>query len=271
MFSPWTSIPISVLNMKINNGSFRIVCCLVVSLLIVMFCVAALPAAEKSPCLRCHKKLVKGKVVHQALESGCEACHSAINAKTVPHKRTNTLPRGLSSEQPELCYACHDQTQFSKKNVHPAIVMGCTTCHNPHSSRNAKLVTTKIPELCFSCHDKTAFTGKVVHPPVAAGECLSCHSPHASNEIALLQKKPVAVCLDCHPDAVHGQHSPSRQPPVTEQAREDVSGPELQDPARPGRPFYCGSCHNPHSAANATLLRFDAKTTKELCVHCHKM
>jgi predicted CXXCH cytochrome family protein len=100
---------------------------------------------------------------------------------------------------------------------------------------------------------------------------MTCHSPHATDEIALLLKKPVAVCFDCHPDAVHGQHSPRRQLPIDEQAAGKTREPDLQDPARPGRPFYCGSCHTPHSADNFFLFRFDAKTQKELCVHCHKM
>ncbi|HTF99045.1 MAG TPA: cytochrome c3 family protein [Nitrospirota bacterium] len=257
--------------MKNIIARFVIVCTYAVSLLFTAQLACPLSAAEKSPCLKCHQKLVKGKVIHKAVEMGCEACHGAINAGTVPHKKTNTLPRGLSSDQPDLCYGCHDQAMFTKKNVHPAIGMGCTTCHNPHSSMNKKLLTSVIPALCFTCHDKAGFTAKFVHPPVAGGECLTCHSPHSTDGIALLLKKPVAVCLDCHPDAVHGQHAPSRQPPVTEQASEDYKGPVLQDPARPGRPFYCGSCHNPHSGMSPMLFRFDVKTRKDLCIQCHKM
>ena len=240
-------------------------------LLFVTVFLCPLSAAEKAKCLTCHKKLTKGKFVHQALQSGCPACHSAINARAVPHKKTNALARGLSSEQPDLCYGCHDQGMFTKSNVHPAVSIGCTGCHDPHSSKNAKLLKTKLPKLCFTCHDKAGFTRKVVHPPVAGGGCLTCHSPHATDEMALLLKKPVALCLECHPDATHGQHAPSRQPPVSEQATGNTGGPILQDPARPGKPFYCGSCHTPHSADSSYLFRFDAKSSKEFCIHCHKV
>jgi predicted CXXCH cytochrome family protein len=48
-------------------------------------------------------------------------------------------------------------------------------------------------------------------------------------------------------------------------------GPILQDPARPGKPFYCGSCHNPHSADNSYLFRFKAKSSGSLCSNCHNM
>lgn len=243
----------------------------VFTLLFVPVFLCPLSAAEKAKCLTCHKKLIKGKFVHQALQMGCPACHSAINARAVPHKKTNSLAQGLSSEQPDLCYGCHDQGMFTKNNVHPAVSMGCTGCHDPHSSKNAKLLKTKLPALCFTCHDKTGFTGKFVHPPVAGGGCMTCHSPHATDEMALLLKKPVALCLECHPDATHGQHSPSRQPPVSEQVRGNTGGPILQDPARPGKPFYCGSCHTPHSADNSSLFRFNAKSSRELCIHCHKL
>ncbi len=227
-------------------------------------------AADKTNCLKCHKKLTKGKFVHQAMEMGCPTCHSAINARTLPHKKTNNLPRGLASEQPDLCYGCHDRSMFTKSTIHAAVGMGCTGCHNPHSSKNAKLLKAKAPALCFDCHDKAIFTRKFVHQPVASGDCLTCHSPHSTDEIALLLNKPAAVCLQCHPEAVHGRHT-QRQLPVSEQAAGKTLQPELQDPSRPGRPFYCGSCHDPHSADSPTLFRFNAKSSKEFCVNCHKI
>jgi predicted CXXCH cytochrome family protein len=46
---------------------------------------------------------------------------------------------------------------------------------------------------------------------------------------------------------------------------------EPRDPARPGRPFYCGSCHEPHSSDVPLLFRFNAKSVMNLCAHCHKM
>ena len=207
----------------------------VFTLLFASFFLCPLSAAEKEKCLSCHKKLTKGKFVHQAIQMGCPACHSAIYARTVPHKKTNSLARGLLSEQPDLCYGCHDQGMFTKNNVHPAVNMGCTGCHDPHSSKNAKLLKTKLPALCFICHDKTGFIGKVVHPPVAAGNCMTCHSPHSTDEMALLLKKPVALCLECHPDTTHGQHSPSRQPPVSEHGKGEYRVAELARPRETGQ------------------------------------
>ena len=193
------------------------------SLLIMVFFFlipgAPSPAAEID-CLKCHETLKQGKSVHQALTMGCTTCHTGIDARAVPHKKKNNLPKGLSSTLPTLCYGCHDKVEFTKKNI---------------------------------------------HPPVASGSCTTCHTPHSSDEIALLSKKPIDLCAQCHPDTPHGQHISSRQTGSSEQG----TGP--QDPARPGKPFYCGSCHNPHSTDSPLLFRFNAQSVSKLCKNCHKM
>jgi predicted CXXCH cytochrome family protein len=239
--------------MKKNPAKAYIFLC-VMSELLVLLC-SPVTAADVS-CLTCHRKLTVGKSVHKAVNMGCNSCHRGIDARTVPHKKTNALARGLSSEQPDLCYGCHDKTKFAKKGVHPAIGMGCTGCHNPHSSQNPRLLTSALPGLCYSCHDKANFTKDDVHPPVASGECMTCHAPHSSDEMALLLKKPVEVCTQCHTDVAHGNHISSQEEP--------------QDPNRPGTPFYCGSCHNPHSTDSPLLFKFNAQSVSELCVNCHK-
>ena len=227
-------------------------------------------------CLTCHAQLKKQKVVHSALDMGCQSCHTGIDASRVPHKKTGTIPRGLSAEQPDLCYGCHDKAAFTRKNVHAAVGMGCTECHNPHSSRNPKLLLSEPPELCFSCHDQSAFSKQVVHPPVAAGMCLTCHSPHSSEEVALLVKKPYDLCLDCHNEVTTKPHAVagfgSGRHPLGEPKKKKKNGEdkELKDPSRPDRSFYCGSCHEPHSSAGGRLFRFNAKAAMSLCSNCHK-
>jgi len=244
--------------------------------------------SQEIDCLKCHAKLKNEKVVHAAMDMGCLSCHTGVDASTVPHKKSNAISKGLSAEQPELCYGCHDKAKFTGKNVHPAVSMGCTGCHNPHSSRNAKLLSVEPAALCLTCHDKTEFTRKRTHSPVKEGMCLSCHSPHASDEMSLLLKKPVEVCLDCHSDVPAKPHaiagfSSSTHPvgvpkPATarknkksDQDPEQKPEPETIDPARPGKIFYCGSCHNPHSSDNLKLFRYKARSAMELCTNCHKM
>lgn len=327
----------------------------------------ALPAHSEGPpdCTSCHAALTKEKVVHPAVQMGCTACHTGIDATRVPHRITNKVPKGLSAEPPELCYGCHDRKIFEKKTVHPALGMGCTACHNPHSSKNEKLLVAMPPDLCFNCHDKSAFSGKKdvhspvaggmctschnphstntkkllaaeppdlcfgchdkkkfngeyihapvgiglctschaphqsdndklllklppdlcytchdkaaftkknVHPPVAAGMCLTCHAPHESPYMALLRKDPPFMCLECHadvrkkPHAVAGFQTAGHPLGIVK-----VHKKYLEDPARPGKRFYCGSCHDPHSSDSMKLFRYKASSTFDLCSHCHKM
>lgn len=226
-----------------------------------------LPAYSKDVnCLQCHKKLILKKGNHQAVTMGCPSCHASLDATSVPHKSTGAAAKGLTSDQPELCYACHDSSVFSKKNVHAAVGMGCTGCHNPHSSDNQKLLASLPPDLCFNCHDKSEFGRKNVHPPVAGGMCLSCHGPHSSDSPALLSQAPVALCLSCHPDVESKPHvikgfSNKGHP---------LGNKDKADPKRPGKKFYCGSCHNPHSSDFMKLFRYGAKAKMGLCINCHK-
>ena len=97
----------------------------VVFIMLVLVLPTLSPAAELN-CTKCHGKLAKGKFVHKALSMGCTACHGGIDTKAMPHKKTNALAKGLTSEPPGLCYGCHDKGIFTKKNVHAAVAMGCT-------------------------------------------------------------------------------------------------------------------------------------------------
>lgn len=284
-------------------------------------------AAESVDCSMCHPDLAKKRTLHAAVSMGCPTCHTSLNVADIPHKVTGKIAKGLSMDQPDICYGCHDKGIFTKKNVHAALMMGCTTCHNPHStdsqkllksdmpglclpchdrtkfenktihapvmggmctschnphsSDNAKLLLSEAPELCYGCHDKGIFSKKNVHSPVMGGMCLSCHSPHATEEMALLPKRPTAVCLECHPDVIKKRHviSEFRHPlgdagkkvddkPVKKSGKKDKG--LITDPARAGREFYCGSCHNPHSSDFNRLLRYKANTPFELCINCHQ-
>ncbi len=213
----------------------------------------------------CHEALSKEKVVHPALQMGCPTCHSAIDAKDIPHKVTGKVAKGLSAEQPDICYGCHDKSKFTGTTVHAAIGMGCTVCHNPHSSKNAKLLKSETPDLCFNCHDKAEFSRKNVHIPVQAGMCLQCHaSIHASKDPALLPKRINAVCFECHKDIQKTPH------PVRGIKKAGHPLWLKKDPKREGKPFSCASCHNPHSSDDPKLFRYKAADKYELCKHCHK-
>ncbi|MBI5638864.1 MAG: cytochrome c3 family protein [Nitrospirae bacterium] len=187
----------------LSNKSFRYSSVLSYIVLSFFFSVLMLKAdivsAEETECIGCHEALSRGQTVHAAISMGCTSCHSAIDASRLPHKTTNRRPRGLSSRQPDFCYDCHDKSRFMKKTVHDALALGCTSCHNPHSSKDVKLLVSAQPELCFNCHDANRFSsGKnPAHMQAKGIACTTCHDPHSTDTPQLLTSSmsPESVAL----------------------------------------------------------------------------
>jgi predicted CXXCH cytochrome family protein len=215
-------------------------------------------------CLKCHGDLVKKKVVHPAVQIGCQACHSQIDATVTPHKETGGAEMGLSSDTPDLCYGCHDKSAFTgKKIVHPPVGRGfCTFCHLPHQSDNPHLLRDKLPVLCYECHDRTDFSYENVHAPVRLGKCMSCHRPHEADRRFLLVGEINEVCLGCHKkvsqqphveEGVMGGH------PTGTKSEVSVGGKKMK--------LTCISCHKPHSSPWIGLLQF----SPPICENCHKI
>lgn len=220
---------------------------------------ASQAAAAGLPCLECHKSKNSGKVVHPAIEMGCSSCHGT------PHKKEKP-ELSLSAEVPELCFQCHDDSGFRKRSVHTAVAAGmCISCHNPHSSDNAKLVSGIPQELCYVCHDRGAFTKATQHSPVANGECTTCHNPHSSDHASNLEYPPGEICMNCHGEEASENHV-LRDLGLGD--RHPVSG--KPDPSRKGKEISCLSCHNPHSSEHRSLLAHDRAKVENLCLQCHK-
>ena len=244
--------------------------------LAIFVAAAAVAAPTEVDCTKCHTRLVvRMKIVHAPLQRGCPYCHTGIaDARKVPHKKTGAVTKGLSAEQPELCYECHDRRVFSKKVVHAAVGMGCTGCHNPHAGNNEKLLVAVVPDLCFNCHDKGEFTKSKKHSPVKAGRCLVCHDPHSSDNPGILVKSLYEICLACHGQVKKSLHTggvfgKAGHPLGGERSMKGAVKEPVKDPKRKGKIFSCASCHNPHSSDEIKLFRYPAKTPSQLCSSCH--
>jgi predicted CXXCH cytochrome family protein len=51
-----------------------------------------------------------------------------------------------------MCLKCHPAERGPFVFEHQALREGCTTCHNPHGSINAKLLVDRDANLCLRCH-----------------------------------------------------------------------------------------------------------------------
>jgi len=157
------------------------------------------------------------------------------------------------------CIECH-QDKAKGKNVHSAIAMGCTSCHEIRVAKDVtrvKLITTTPYALCLTCHaDKNAANIKgTVHPP-AVRDCLKCHDPHQSdNKYQLLKPtsggKNENLCLTCHTKGLDVPATGSRH------AALDMG---------------CETCHVTHKTGEKGKIEFDyhlTKATPALCIDCH--
>jgi predicted CXXCH cytochrome family protein len=240
---------------------------------------------------QCHSNLLKGKDVHPVAE-GCDTCHQEV-AKPHPQKGKKTFK--LMQDVPALCYMCH--TPFGKKpHVHPPVKDGmCTTCHNPHSSDQSKLLVQPLKDLCLMCHpDKVDH--KYVHGPTSAGDCTACHNPHESDNDKLVLKKQPDLCLTCHVDmanmlkkkdvhpallmgctACHNPHGSSYKKMLSAEGEKLCfqCHPQIAETIEKAKVVHapiktekaCVSCHSPHASDSPKLL---PKTGKDLCLTCHK-
>ena len=260
--------------------------------LLAGFLLTGQASAAGNPCATagCHEALVQGKSVHAAAES-CDGCHESMAA---PHPQKGKKTFKLTAQQPDLCASCHEA--FKKPHVHAPVKDGtCTTCHDPHASKEPKLLTSPLKDLCGTCHaDHVEF--KVVHGPVSAGECTICHTPHESAAKGLLLKPSPGLCYGCHTDVEQGLkkkfvhaaieggctscHNPhgSAHPkllaeagaalcfqchgPIAERVQK---GAVVHAPVKSAK--GCASCHSPHAADQAKLL---LSPEKGLCIGCHK-
>jgi predicted CXXCH cytochrome family protein len=163
---------------------------------------------RKSPeaCFSCHQDkrgqfslpnshpVLSGKV-------SCVDCHNV-------HAENSIKGSGASLEGPnETCTKCHVSQKGPYVFEHNATKEGCTACHNPHGSVNAKMLVARDANLCLSCHLQTpvataaaqgqlnvnaiAQGGHAHNSDVQRGTCWSsgCHeAPHGSNTDNLFRR-----------------------------------------------------------------------------------
>ena len=217
-------------------------CLVLAPLLISGALLVCTPAIAEDSCASadCHAKLLKGSTVHPVAEA-CDGCHQSVET---PHPQKGKKTFKLTQDPPDLCYTCHEKFG-DKKVVHFPVQGGmCTTCHNPHSSDQPKLLAQPMKEICGGCHaDHVKF--KFIHGPVSAGDCTACHTPHESDNKALLLKEGEKLCVGCHVDM------------------EEVLKKKHVHPALAGG---CTSCHNPHGSDHPKLL---ADEGEQVCFLCH--
>ncbi len=213
----------------------------------------------RASCTQCHdphgssQPALLQDHVHPPVAGGtCGQCHEAPDS-----------PTPFATKRPglELCKGCHADmvnAVLSKRYLHwpAADKKACVNCHNPHASKQEKLLKVDTAKLCGQCHaDTMKRIGAVAvkHVPVDTGSCVSCHSPHSSDGAYLFKDASViTVCSACHDYSTHSSH------PI---------GDNAIDPRNKNLRVDCLSCHKGHGTPFKRMLL--AENNVELCTQCH--
>lgn len=109
------------------------------------------PKQSPQACFACHLE-VQAKFqlpnTHPVLRGkmSCVNCHN-------PHKDSAVRGGGTQlAKKNDLCFQCHTQKRGPFVYPHEAVREGCTSCHQPHGSINAKMLTERNQTLCLKCH-----------------------------------------------------------------------------------------------------------------------
>jgi len=206
-------------------------------------------------------------------------------------------------DEPAVCLACHPdlEAQMTRGHVHAVFEMGeCSSCHNPHASKHADLLTADQKSLCLGCHDSVGPELQLpsTHAPARNGECGACHAPHASDHPHQLRMSKGDLCASCHAQVATWSSRAVPHAPVDDGdclTCHDPHGseqPKLLGSAVPGLCFECHersakfraahaerdisdsdctACHDPHASSQANLLYENqhAPFRGENCSTCH--
>jgi predicted CXXCH cytochrome family protein len=119
------------------------------------------PSATETVCYQCHPD-VRGQFElpsHHPVPEGrmdCVLCHS-------PHKGSVHAGGGTAvNAEDETCLQCHPAQRGPYVFEHDALREGCTACHAPHGSINAKLLTVRDSNLCLKCHFQQFQNGEIL-------------------------------------------------------------------------------------------------------------
>lgn len=220
-------------------------------------------------CATCHPPL-EGKHPHAPVSTGdCLGCHAGH------HSRHEHL---LRFDEALLCSGCHEGFVPSSPDAvsrHAPLESGCGDCHLAHGGDHPALLRASRRESCAPCHGsvyEAIAAARSAHRLEASDAwCLECHAPHESQAEKLTRKAMPALCQDCHAEDLE-RPGGGTVPGLDAEMDGAVS---IHAPVGDGD---CASCHDPHGADRAAMLRQPYATSfyqpfreeaYELCFSCH--
>lgn len=190
------------------------------------------------------------------------------------------------------CLGCHDQIQATIKQavVHPAVEMGCDSCHvdhgdaplggvAPEGAASPPYLSASQPDLCWACHDAEDAQAAKAHGelPFAASICSNCHNPHGSESAKLLPAQAHPPFADRSCDMCHLAGEDGKLGLQTETASElcYMCHDGMQTRVTEAKSTHslltfdadaCVTCHSPHASDHPRLLKQEGS---QVCSDCH--
>ena len=143
-----------------------------------------LKASQPTLCYQCHTdvKPAFSMPFHHRVNEGlvkCTDCHDV-------HGTFGNNNLRSTADQNMICTKCHTDVRGPFVYEHAAVkAEGCTACHTPHGSQNARLLN--MPNIDVLCNQ--------------------CHSPVSSHTIEGMGQgsSTVSTCVNCH-TMIHGSN-----------------------------------------------------------------
>jgi predicted CXXCH cytochrome family protein len=263
---------------EVSSGGWRAARCsashLIASTLILLALEGAAAAAGKphpsliepstTKCASCHDVLAGEFRHYAALDGGCTNCHEFA-------KEEGATTVSLGSGEPHICLPCHDQLEHAGELAapHAPVTGACTSCHDPHSSAEAKLLVEPVPSLCLACHDAKDLA-ETHTPAIGKSDCRLCHAPHGSDRRGMLaaahEHSPFAerTCSACHRRGTIARSKPNVKSCAACHDTGAFSKRFVHTAVKRGE---CAGCHDPHLSDDPNLVR---QRGARLCTGCHR-
>jgi predicted CXXCH cytochrome family protein len=182
--------------------------------------------------------------------------------------------------------------------------MACSSCHDPHQTKQEHFLRASKDQLCGTCHGRELQSLAGSHdltrspnllnalgrPATDTGKCGFCHSIHEGGGEVMwaatkqAPTKPDDLCVSCHQAGGLASNKPApllshptgpAVTPKTKLTSMSAAGANLPLFDREGHRaetgfMACSSCHDPHADAARTrsLLRVNGPPSAT-CVQCH--